>query len=174
MGSALVPGDARRERHEPELMRLMQTYGGLLAGLCTAMLQDSHLAQDIVQETFLRAWQKLDSLRGGRMSEKAWLCRIALNLCRDHQRTRWFRMVDRRKQPEDLPLEAAPADEETANLLEAVRALSPRMREVIVLHYQQDMNAEEVARTLGISESAVYRRLRQAREEIKRWLEGAS
>lgn len=171
MSSALVPGDCKQR--EAELTRLMQTYGGLLTGLCAAMLKDSHLAQDMVQETFVRAWRKLDELRGGRMSEKAWLCRIALNLCRDYQRTRWFRFVDRRKQPEELILQADAADEETAALLEAVEMLAPRSREIILLHYYQDMNAVEMAHALGLSESAVYRRLRQARNEMRQWLEGA-
>lgn len=167
MDKAQVPGEVR----EAELERLMQTYGGLLTGMCTMLVRDHDLAQDIVQETFVRAWRKLDTLRGGEKSEKAWLCRIAVNLCRDQQRTRWFRMVDRDESA--LAQWSVPADETASDVLEAVGLLPIRMREVILLHYYQDMDAEEMAGSLGISVSAVYRRLRRAREKLKLLLEGA-
>lgn len=166
MNNAQVPG---RER-EAELVRMMETYGGMLTGLCTGMLNDRHLAQDMVQEAFLKAWRHMDSLRGGPGSEKAWLCRIALNLCRDYQRTRWFRLVDR--DDEKLAQLPAPAQEEPADLLCAIQQLPPRFREVILLHYYQDMEAEEMDRALGLSPSAVYRRLRKARGKLKQLLDG--
>ena len=83
MGNTLVPGKAS----EAELSRMMETYGAMLTGTCTVLLGDRHLAQDIVQETFIRAYKKMDSFRGERPeSEKAWLTRIAVNLCRDERR----------------------------------------------------------------------------------------
>ena len=76
MGNTLVPGKAS----EAELSRMMETYGAMLTGTCTVLLGDRHLAQDIVQETFIRAYKKMDSFRGERPeSEKAWLTRIAVN-----------------------------------------------------------------------------------------------
>ena len=167
MDKAPVPGEVR----EAELMRMMQTYGGMLAGMCTMLLRDRDLAQDIVQETFVRAWRYMDRLRGGKSSEKAWLCRIAVNLCRDHQRTRWFQLVDRDESA--LSQLSVPANQPESDVLEAVGALPIRLREVILLHYYQGMDAEEMASTLGVSISAVYRRLRKARGQLKKLLEGA-
>ena len=90
MGNTLVPGKAS----EAELSRMMETYGAMLTGTCTVLLGDRHLAQDIVQETFIRAYKKMDSFRGERPeSEKAWLTRIAVNLCRDERRKKWFRLI---------------------------------------------------------------------------------
>lgn len=51
VGNAKVPGSAR----EADLVRMMQTYGDQLVGLCTDLLSDHSLAQDVVQETFIRA-----------------------------------------------------------------------------------------------------------------------
>lgn len=167
MSSALVPGEAR----EAELIRMMRTYGGMLVGLATGLLGDPHLAQDVVQETFLRAYRRMDTLRGERPeSERAWLCRITVNLCRDQQRSRWFRFVDRRVTPEAL--ECAQAEETDQTLLWAVEQLPMKLKEAILLHYYQDMRAEEMSETLGISTSAVYRRLERARQKLQELLEG--
>ena len=85
---------------EQEMLRLMNEHGAHLIGMCTLLLHDAFLAQDVVQETFLRAWRKGRLIRE---TERAWLTRVAVNLCRDEQRSRWFRHVDRRITPEELP-----------------------------------------------------------------------
>ena len=157
---------------EAELARMMDTYGNALTGLCSALLKDGHLAQDVVQETFVKAWYKMDQLRGGKQSEKAWLCRIAINLCRDQQRTRWLRMVDKHAQPELLMPWYDPADEETADVMEALGMLKPKYREVLTLHYLQNLSAEEIGSATGLSASAVYRRLRKAKSLLKQLVEG--
>ena len=43
---------------EREMLRLMEMYGAYLVGMCTLLLKDAHLAQDVVQETFIRAWKR--------------------------------------------------------------------------------------------------------------------
>lgn len=155
---------------EAEITRMMETYGGMLAGLCTALLGDADLAQDMTQETFLRAfrhWSRYD----GR-SEKAWLTRIAVNLCRDQWRSRWFRHMDRRITPEMLPEPAAPQEEQSGWVLEAVGELPPRFREVVLLKYFQDMDTEEITRALNINRATVYRRLDKAHRLLKDMLKG--
>ena len=74
-----VPGSIS----ENELNRLVDAYSGMLLGLCRLTLGDLAMAQDIVQETFLRAWQK-----GGFRpeTEKAWLIRTAIRICIDESR----------------------------------------------------------------------------------------
>ena len=101
MGNTLVPGNAC----EAELARMIKQYGGMLVGTCTMLLGDADLAQDAVQETFIKAYHRMDSFRSEfEGSEKAWLTRIAVNVCRDHQRSRWFRFVDRRTPIDSLIL----------------------------------------------------------------------
>lgn len=155
---------------EAEITRMMATYGGMLAGLCTAMLGDPDLAQDVTQETFLRAYRSLSRFDG--RSEKTWLTRIAVNLCRDQWRSRWFRHVDRRVTPEMLPEPAAPPDEQTGPVLEAVGMLPGKLREVVLLRYFQDMDVDEIARALRINRATVYRRLDKAHGELRMLLKG--
>ena len=167
MGNAQVPGNAR----EAELARMMAAHGARLAGLCTALLKDAHLAQDVVQETFLRAYTRMDSFRGGHEnSERAWLTRIAINTCRDMLRRGWFRWTDRRVTPEALPL-AAP-DEPHPLLAEAVMALPRPSREVVLLYYYQGMDVKETAQALGINVNTAKSRLLRARKLLKIHLEG--
>lgn len=155
---------------EQEMLRLMDAYGPSLVGLCTLLLKDAHLAQDVVQETFIRAWRQ-GKLR--QETEKAWLTRVAVNLCRDEYRSRWFRHVDRRITPEDLPIPAdAPAED--SGLLDRVSLLPMKEREVIVMHYWNDMSPEEIASALHIDRATVFRRLSRGRKRLKIELEGGS
>lgn len=98
---------------EAELARMMEQYGARLAAVCALMLGDRDLAQDIVQETFIRAYQRLECFRGERQeSERAWLTSIAVNLCKNERKKSWFRFIDR-KTPIDalnLPTEDAPQE----------------------------------------------------------------
>lgn len=164
--SALVPGMT----DEQEMLRLMAEYGPSLVGMCTLLLKDEHLAQDVTQETFVRAWKK-GFLR--QETEKAWLTRVAVNLCRDEYRSRWFRHVDRRFTPEEMTI-PADAPQVDSDLLEYVHRLPMKEREVIVMHYWNDMAPEDIAHTLGIDRATVFRRLSRGRERLKIELEGGS
>lgn len=168
MGKVLVPDNAR----EQELARMMRLYGDGLVGLCSALLKDAHLAQDVVQETFVKAWLRMDDLRGGERSEKAWLTRIAINLCRDQQRTRWLRTVEKKPELEQPSMWCAPPNEAAADVMEALGQLKPRYREVLALHYLENLSAEELGEMLGLSPSAVYRRLKKAKFQLKQLLKG--
>ncbi len=164
--NALVPGMA----DEMEMLRLMAEYGPSLVGMCTLLLKDAHLAQDVVQETFIRAWRKGRLLKE---TEKAWLTRVAVNLCRDEYRSRWFRHVDRRITPEDLSI-PADAPTEDSSLLDRVCLLPRKEREVIVMHYWNDMSPEDIASALNIDRATVFRRLQRGRKRLKIELEGGS
>ena len=98
--------------------------------------------------------------------------RLAINRCRDHQRARWLRMVDLRAEPETLNQWCEPPDAACAGVMEALGKLKPRYREVITLHCLQSMSAEETGHAVGLSPSAVYRRLKKAKGELKKLLEG--
>ena len=93
----LVPGSISEE----ELIRLVDTYSGILLGLCRLTLGDTAMAQDIVQETFLKAWAK-----GGfrHDSEKAWLIKVAMNLCHDYHRSRWWKHIDHKASIEEIQI----------------------------------------------------------------------
>lgn len=155
--SALVPGSA----DEQNLIRLMDTYSHLLLGLCIIILRDYHLAQDVVQETFLRAW-KHGRLRED--TEKAWLVRVAVNLCRDQHRSRWMRHLDRSVTPEELVIPVLP---EENDVIREVKRLPRQEREVVVMHYWGNLSAAEIADALRIGRASVYRRLEKAKAHLR-------
>ena len=169
----MVNAQGEQEDREERLRRMMQTYGDALVSLCTGVLGDADLAQDVVQETFIRAYRSLDRLRNAHAgSERAWLTRIAVNRCASERRSRWFRSIVTRETMDELP-DASQTDGETDGMLfEAVRRLPGRECTAILLRYEQDMPVEEIAQSLGVSPSAVYRRLEAGRRRLKRMLEG--
>ena len=73
-----------------EIDRLMEQYGSSLLRMSALYLKDADLAQDAVQETFIKAYRHLKDYRGD-SSEKTWLTTICVNTCRDMLRTAWFR-----------------------------------------------------------------------------------
>ncbi len=151
--------------------RLITQHQTSLLRLCYVQLQDQALAEDVVQETFLKAYKGFDSFRGD-SSEKTWLTRIAVNTCRDFQRGGWFKHTDRRVTPDMLPVGTVQPDTEDLDLSLAVMKLPRKMREAILLYYYQDMSTEEIAETLGIAQSSVSNRLRRGREKLRKLLEG--
>ena len=72
------------EQTEAELFRMMQTYGSTLTGMCTLRLYDPHLAQNIVQETFLKAWIRCAVARAKRYGCSALLSTSAGAFGADH------------------------------------------------------------------------------------------
>jgi len=121
-----------------------------------------------VQETFLRAWRQ-ESLRPEK--EKAWLVRVAVNLCRDQQRSRWRRYIDRSVTPEELDLPVLP---EENDVIREVKRLPRREREVVMMHYWGNLSAQEIAEALRIGRATVYRRLESAHKRLKIELEASN
>ena len=166
MEAARGPDSIREET----LTRLVETYQTALLHICYMMLQDEALAEDAVQETFLKAYRALEDFRGD-SSEKTWLMRIGVNVCRDMKRTRWFRYVDRRVTPELLPDAAAQTEDDHEDLSQAIVLLPDKYREVILLHYYQNMNLRDIGQALGLAPSSVSNRLKKAREKLRALLE---
>lgn len=149
----------------------MALYGTDVKRLCLMLLRDLPLAEDAAQETFLRAWRSYGSFRQ-EASEKTWLMHIAVNTCRSMLRTGWFRRLDRRMTPEDLPLAHEPALPDPT-LAQALLALPLRQREAILLHYWQGMSVPEIAQALHCSQntvkSSLMRGKRKLKEKLERW-----
>lgn len=157
------------ENHKAmELDRLMRSYGDDLMRICFVYLKDLHLAQDAVQDAFLKAFRRLSDIADKEeLVKKAWLIRIAINTCKDYRRSAWLRWVDRRITPEDIPEAASTTPEDETDVLSEVMRLPLPLRQVILMTYYQDMDADTACQTLGISRATYYRRLNKARETLK-------
>ena len=158
------------DSREQKLIQLMQRYELPVKRMCCAFLQDASLAEDAAQETFLRAYRALDGFRS-ESSEKTWLMRIAINVCKDMRRSGWFRFIDRRVDPSRLPESAACTDEQR-ELSMLVMQLPRRLLEVVLLYYYQGMTTRETASALGIPQQTVVSRLHSARKRLRISLEG--
>ncbi len=156
------PDESREER----LNRMVLTHEKELLRLCCLYLHDLTLAQDAVQETFLKAYRHLSSFRG-QASEKTWLMRIAINTCKDMARTTWARHVDGRVDLDTLPTPVAPPSVEHMALTQAICALPPKLRDAVLLHCDQGLSVRETAQVLSITSPAVCNRLAKARELLK-------
>jgi len=149
----------------------MEQYEKELLNICFMYLQDLSLAEDAVQETFLKAYKSLHRFRGD-CTEKTWLMRIAINTCKDIRRGSWYRFVNRRVTLDSLPAQAAPPKTENVFITLAIMELPPKEREVVLLHYYQNMTITEASQILGISCAAVSNRLKRAHQKLHLVLKG--
>ena len=155
---------------EEIISRLVSEYQEALLRMCMMYCHDRMAAEDAVQETFLKAYRAFDQYRGD-CSEKSWICKIAVNTCRDMQRGSWFRHIDRRVSLESLPEPAIQPTDEHVELTLALMNLPRKLREALTLYYYQDMSTTEIAETLGIAQSSVSNRLRRGRDALRKALE---
>ena len=154
---------------EEQITFLVETHQLALLRLCFAYLHDRALAEDAVQETFLKAYRRLDQFRGN-ANVKTWLSAIAINCCRDMSRGSWFRHIDRSISIDRLPERSAEGIPEYDAVSVEVMRLPIRLREVVLLYYFEDMNTQEIAETLRISQQAVSGRLVRARTKLRKAL----
>jgi len=160
----------------PDLEGLMAAHGDSLLRLCTLYLKDYQLAEDAVQETFIRAYTKYHTFRG-QSSEKTWLTRIAINICKDTMRRRAFSerpgddALPDRPDTADGPEDAAIERERDRRLLDAVQGLEPIYQEVVLLFYYSGLKVSEIAAALNTREGTVKTRLMRARSRLGEILE---
>lgn len=159
------------EIHEKRLHRMMDQYEKELYRLCCMYLRDISLAEDAVQETFFKAYRKMDTFRG-ESSEKTWLIRIAINVCKDMRRDAWFRLTDRGIDWERLEIPQNEQGEVSRSLMAAIMRLPRKYMEAVLLYYYEDLRLAEIAQMLSVSETAISRRLKKAREMLRETLEG--
>lgn len=152
------------------LEQAMEQWEVPLLRTCYLLVKDVALAEDAVQDTFVKAWQAHDHFRG-EASEKSWLMRIAVNTCRDLRRGKWFRHVDRQVRMEDLPEPAEPFQWKDDTVTRAILALPDGLRQVVTLRYYQGFTAQEVAEILKLSRRTVHYRLEKAERLLKESLE---
>ncbi len=155
---------------EQELVRLMTDYGTDIKRLCLCLLNDSYLAEDAAQETFVKAWRNLSGFRHD-CSEKTWLCHIAVNTCHSMRRGFWFRSVSTHA-PEDLP-EAAQLDPGyDPTVWNTVQSLQEPLKSSLILRYYEGLSLEETALALGTNVNTLNTRLRKARSILQAKLKG--
>jgi len=153
---------------------LYHAHAGRIYALCLRLVGDPARAEDLMQDTFVRAWTRLDSYRGPE-GFPTWLRTIALHLAisdrRARQRRRWKEDPVEERFPGDPP--AAPRELGSALDLErAIAGLPPGAREVFVLHDVEGLRHDEIGGLLGVavgtSKAQLHRARRLLREALSR------
>jgi len=155
------------------LAQLVRDNLGWLRGWLRGRVGDPDLADDLCQESFLRALRRFSKLRDPARFP-AWLYRIAENTVRDHLRSaaRHRNRVTYTDRLEEFDRSAPPAEdpaqrEAAERLLEAIRALPARLRDPLLLRHSSDLSYAEIGRVLGITENAVQVRIFRARKKLR-------
>ncbi len=157
--------DRSRDGDRDAFDQVVARYGLQVLRTARLILRDQGLAEDACQETFLKAWRKLDTLRD--QEPGPWLIRIAANesISAYRRRHRFDRLAERfgRAAPEPKTV----STEERIDLSRALDHLSPEQRAVTVLHYYQDQSVEELAGALGIPVDTAKSRLKAALRRLR-------
>lgn len=151
---------------------LIKRYEQPLFGFCFGFVQNSHEAEDMVQDTFLKFYEALETL-DPKKSIKSFLFKIARNRCIDNLR---------KKKPQYLgsitesslvydPCEEFLKSEQEKNLYKAINELGENERTIIFLKYKSGLKYSEIAEIINKSESAVESVLVRARKKIRQTLQ---
>ena len=172
-----------RAGHAPALERLMRRHNRVLFRTARAILRDDAEAEDVVQDTYLRAFPALAAFRGD-SSLGTWLTRIAANeaLMRRRRRLREARVIALEGDGAEAAMdhvadqgigpEAAALGGEMRALIEKrIDALPDLYREVFVLRAVEELSVAEAAAALGVSEAVVRTRFFRARAMLRSALE---
>jgi RNA polymerase sigma-70 factor, ECF subfamily len=164
----LVSGSAEGDRRAFD--ELVVRHGPYALRVARRLLRDRALAQDVVQDAFVRCWSQIHRYDARQARFTTWLYRIVVNLCIDARR---------RREPEPLPAdfdvidtgaavdEMMESDERARVLARALRDLPVRQRAALTLVYDEGLSGAETAQVLGSSVKAVERLLARARMYLR-------
>jgi len=166
----------RLRRHDRDACsELIRRHHAAVYGYLRNLGADGPLAEDLTQETYARAWARIDSLREAG-SLRSWLLTIARHELLQRARV---------KRPDEVRIEAAagtaapdpPADdvvaqgERDSRLRRTVGRLEGVLREVVVLHYFQDLSLREVGAVLGVPPGTAKSRINRALQALRALLD---
>lgn len=144
--------------------------------ICLGFAKNVADAEDLVQEVYLKAYRKLNTLKNLNLA-KEWLLRIARNTCLDHnKKRRWTKLLTFGRVPEapemKNPEMLMDEKEQIQILKESISKLPQKQKEVFILREYGELAYNEIALMLGIKEGTVMSRLNRARQAILSLMRG--
>jgi RNA polymerase sigma-70 factor (ECF subfamily) len=172
---------ARLQKRDPDaLAELYDRYGRMVYGLIVRVVQDSGIAEDLVQETFLRVWNRASAIDSDRGSTGPWLLAVARNRAID-----WLRAHGRRSQAtvefneaehpalfRGLP-ERMTGPEVAKDVKAALARLSSGQRQAIEMAYFEGMSQVEIAERMGQPLGTVKTWMRRALQQMRAEMGGS-
>ncbi|MFA6940249.1 MAG: sigma-70 family RNA polymerase sigma factor [Clostridiaceae bacterium] len=158
------------QESKPDIDRLIAEYSKSLTRLCYLMLKDVQLSEEAAWEALYKAYKGYGKFRGG-SSEKTWISKIAINVCKSYMRKPSYKEIT----SDYISLSYASEDEEAYEfrseeslaLLNAVYRLPIKYKQVILLRYYQQMGVSEIAKILKEKENTISVRIKRAHVMLK-------
>lgn len=160
---------------EEDISSVMELYGASIYRMSYFILQNDQDAQDVLQETLIKYMQKAPAFRSEE-HRKAWLFRVANNLCKDmlrfQKRNRCVNWEELQEMEQGVEMgDSGSDDPDNIQLLAQIFSLAEKYKRVIYLHYYEGYSVKEMAVILQISEGAVKKRLERGRNQLRELLE---
>jgi RNA polymerase sigma-70 factor (ECF subfamily) len=157
--------------------RIVDEYNTLMLRTAFVIVGDRDIAEDIVQDSFIQAWNHLSDLRRAE-ALRSWLMRIVVNQCISFKRrlARSLAFTRQALSDQETDLIARAADdykgcmERDWDLARAIESLPIKQRVVIVLHYYNNMTLPEISQSLNTSENTLKKRIQAALNNLRRKL----
>ena len=169
---AAVDEDRPRQDSAARLAALFDAHHERLFRLARRLVRAPEDPADLVQETFLRAARAPNRVPVGAANEEAWLVRVLINLCKDSWRHRAVRVratIERRIAPPGA-VDPEPGMLAHAMVWQALQALPPRRRAILVLYELEGSTISAIAQFVGVAPVTVRWHLMMGRREMARAL----
>ena len=140
---------------------IVNTYGDMLYRICYVILKSESDAEDVVQETIIKYFEKKPSLKDYEHT-KAWLITVAKNKCKDLLRYR-----QRHSHIDIDEMREVPTWSSENGILEMLMTLPEKFCLVLMLYYVEEYSIEEIAKIVGKTPSAVKMRLSKGRKLLR-------
>lgn len=157
--------DRCRDGDRDAFDEVVARYGLQVLRTARLIVRDDALAEDVSQETFLKAWRRIGSLRDE--DPGPWLTRIAANesISAWRRRHRFDALAERVGRFRSSP--GAAETEQSLDLARALGHLGPHLRAAVVLHYYHDLSVEQTAAALGVPVDTLKSRLKAALRQLR-------
>ncbi|MEU6866823.1 sigma-70 family RNA polymerase sigma factor [Streptomyces sp. NPDC046876] len=169
MAGPLWPRTRRGSTDEALIRSVYEEHGHALLAYATRLTGDRATAEDVVQETLIRAWRHSEALVNGKGSVRGWLLTVARNIITDRYRARAARPQEVSGAAAAPPVELDHADAvvDTMTVLGALDQLTPEHRDVLKELYYRQLSVAEAADSLGIPAGTVKSRSHYALKALR-------
>lgn len=162
------PAMQEREAREDEFNRLYRRYQSLVYKTAYSIVRDRFLAQDVAQEAFMNIFTHLDSITAV-ANKEAWITAVARNKAIDYCRKKNGRLlltgqIERWTGAAEIGMDPAVAIDD---MLEQLVKLEPRLRQPLLLLYDQDLSYRQIAANQNTTVGVIKTRIHRARKKLR-------
>jgi len=168
-----VTDEMMLDEREQIIDQLMREYSDDILHLVYTYVKNRTIAEDLAQEIFIKCYEKLNQFNQ-QSTIKTWLYRIASNHCKDYLRSWHYRKITLSNKVFDhIPSKSKQVEEEVIkhseenSLTNAIMNLPLKYREVVFLHYYEELSLKEISKITSVNINTLKTRLKRAKELLK-------